>query len=896
MLSLGAFAFGSPWVLAAAGLLPVLWWLLRVIPPAPRRQVFPAIRLLFGLEAREDSAARTPWWVLALRLLLVGFIILAAAQPVLDPARPLAATGGPLVLVVDDGWASARDWNERRAYADTVLAQAERAGRPVVLLPTAPAADGAPVQISPMMSAAQARPLVAALVPKPWPADRAAARDALKAVPRDRVASAVWIADGVDDGHGIELARALQSLGGGGEMVTGATGRQLLPPVETAARDRVEVPLRRLAGGAETLAVRGVDGAGRVLARTEAALAAGQSETTVPLRLPPELRNRLARLDIEDEAGAASTVLLDERWRRRPVGLAGGDDGGAPLLSQLTYAERALAPFADIRRGEIAELLGAELAVLVLADTPAVLGTTADRLGAWIEQGGVLVRFAGPLLAQAAGAPGDDPLLPVRLRGGGRNLGGAMSWTTAQGLAPFPAEGPFAGLAVPPDVTVTAQVLAEPTLELSERTWARLADGTPLVTGARRGKGWVVLVHTSSNASWSNLALSGLFVDMLKRLVELSAGVSSARDDAPKVPARMLDGFGRLTPPNPAAAALTGDPAGIRPGPRQPPGLYGDGGTMVALNLSPALGRPMALEAPSGVARTRLDGHAAERDLRAPLLAGALLLLLLDLLVALRLRGLLRAGTAAVALLAVLPGHGRAADAFAMRAAQETRLAYVRTGDATTDGKSAAGLAALSRLVGERSTATLGEPMAVDLETDPVLFFPVLYWPVTPGQSAPSPQAAEKLNAYMRAGGMVVIDTAAQADATGTADEARLRTLTGGLAIPPLAQVTEEHVLTRSFYLLREMPGRYEGGAVWAADARASTNDGVSPVVVGGNDWAGAWAADKTGRPLFATVPGGERQRELAYRFGVNLVMYALTGNYKADQVHVPAIMERLGR
>jgi hypothetical protein len=511
----------------------------------------------------------------------------------------------------------------------------------------------------------------------------------------------------------------------------------------------------------------------------------------------------------------------------------------------------------------------------------------------------VLVRFAGPLLAQEASGGEPDPLLPVRLRGGGRSLGGAMSWTTPQTLAPFPADGPFAGLAIPADVNVTAQVLAEPGLDLGERTWARLADGTPLVTGARKGKGWVVLVHTTANTAWSNLALSGLFVDMLKRLVDLSAGMAGpAVANGALVPVRVLDGLGRLGDPGPAATALAGDPATTIPGPRQPPGLYGEGGA-VALNLAPALGRPVALVPPPGVAQSRLDGHAAEWDLRAPLLAAALVLLCLDLLAALALRGLLgRRGAAVAALaLALVPAKGRAADSFAMSAALETRLAYVRTGDAGQDGKSAAGLAALSRVIGERSTASLGEPMGVDLDADPVLFFPLVYWPVASGAAKPpSPKAVEKLNAYMRAGGLIVIDTGAQADALGQGDDARLRKLTEGLAIPPLTPVTPEHVLTRAFYLLKEMPGRFDGGAVWVADGQGASNDGVSPVVVGGNDWAGAWAVDRNGRPLLAAVPGGERQRELAYRFGVNLVMYALTGNYKADQVHLPAIMERLGR
>ena len=103
-------------------------------------------------------------------------------------------------------------------------------------------------------------------------------------------------------------------------------------------------------------------------------------------------------------------------------------------------------------------------------------------------------------------------------------------------------------------------------------------------------------------------------------------------------------------------------------------------------------------------------------------------------------------------------------------------------------------------------------------------------------------------------------------------------------------------MLTKSFYLMQDFPGRFTGGALWIGTAEGRVNDGVASVMVGSNDWAGAWAISEFGRPLYAVVPGGERQRELAYRVGVNLVMYALTGNYKADQVHVPFILERLGQ
>lgn len=900
MLSLGPLAFAAPWALGAVTFLPALWWLLKVTPPGPRTVRFPAVRLLFGLDAREDSAARTPWWVLALRLALALAVILAVAHPLVHP-RPLAGSGGPLAVAVDDGWASARDWDARKAFLDDLLARAERAGRPVLLITTAPPADGTPLASSGLVPAASARALAQALEPKPWAVDRAAASEVVAALPREHAMEAVWLADGLDAGDGEAFARALQSLGGGLEIVGGRPPRVLLPPDPASPADRLLVSVRRLGSldDPERLAVRALDGAGKVLGREEATMAPGQDTAAVALRLPTELRNRLERLDIEGERAAASTVLLDGRWQRRPVGLAGGGDpAAAPLLGQLYYVDKALAPHAELHRGAVAELLERPLAVLVLADVPAVTGAAGARLEAWVRNGGVLVRFAGPTLAQAAGAaPGGvpDPLLPVRPRGGGRNLGGAMSWTSPQGLAPFPDTSPFAGLPVPDDVTVATQVLAEPTIDLNERTWARLADGTPLVTGARLGAGWTVLVHTTANADWSSLALSGLFPDLLRRLVALADGIAApGTADGPLAPAELLDGLGRLTAPSGAAAALS-DPARAVPGPRTPPGLYGEGAGRLAFNLGPRVGAPGVLGVPSGAVASRLGERAREIDLRPALLTAAAALAVADLLASLALRGLIvRHGAAAsLILLAVAGGAGSAraadADVFAMDAALATRLAYVRTGDPAVDSDSRAGLAALSRVLAERSTAVLAEPMAVDVEADPVLFFPLLYWPVTPAQKPPSESAAEKLNDYMRRGGLIVFDAA---DA-----EAALPAMTAGLAMPPLAPVDEDHVLTRAFYLLKDLPGRYAADAVWvAAGDVGGGNDGVSPVVVGAADWAGAWATDERGRPLHAVVPGGERQREMAYRFGVNLVMYALTGNYKSDQVHLPAIMERLGR
>lgn len=905
MFDFGSLTFLAPWALGAVLVLPLLWWLLRVTPPSPRVVAFPAIRLLFGLAAREETPARTPWWLILLRMLLALLLILAVSHPVLDADRR-ALLHGPLLLVVDDGWAAARGWQQRQTLLHSLIDRAERAGQPVMLLTTAPPADGTPLRVSNLMAAAQARAIVQALQPKPWPTDRRAAAEAARLIEPRGALRIAWLSDGLADDGAHDLARRLQTLGlvEGYADTPGALSRLLLPPAATGA-GLVPRLRRAVGGGAETAWLRAADANGRTLARQPATFEAGAVEAAARFDLPTELRNRVARLDVENEASAGAVVLVDDRWRRRPVGLVEGEQSeAAPLLSDRHYPDKALAPFTELRRGTIADLLARELAVLLLPDSARPTGEELARLEAWAERGGLLVRFAGPNLAR-----NPDALLPVRLRAETRTLGGAMSWTAPMPLAPFPETSPFAGLPVSGDVQVMSQVLAEPEVDLNDKTWARLTDGTPLVTAARRGKGWVVLVHTAAGPNWSTLPMSGLFVEMLRRLVAMSEGVSGAEAEGRLAPVELLDGFGRLRPPLTGAAAVTGkDLAQTVPSPRHPPGLYGGDDARRALNLGPAVARLEPIVFPTGVVSASYDSARREVDLKPWLLAAALLLGVIDMAVALSLRGLVgrrAAAAGAVALLLLATGAPRPAaaaedDSFALDAVLKTRLAYVQTGDGATDEMSRAGLQGLTAVLAQRSTAVLGEPMGIDLERDPLVFFPLLYWPVDAAQPPPSAEAAQKLNDYLRHGGLILFDTRDAGEIrlgnAGPGAGRQLRMLTADLAIPPLMQVVGDHVLTRSFYLLKDFPGRYAGAPVWVERDADQHNDGVSSVVVGGNDWAAAWAVDRRGRPLVALVPGGEQQREMAFRFGVNLVMYALTGNYKGDQVHVPHILERLSR
>jgi hypothetical protein len=958
-MNLGAIGFLTPWILTALIALPIIWWLLRFTPPRPVQVAFPPIRLLLGLRSPEETPARSPWWLTALRMLIAALIILALAGPILNPERQNIASSGNLLVVVDNGWASASRWERRQDMLSSLLQEAERNGQSVSIAATADSSRGQ----SPLepLSPGRAREKASGLEPMPYPGDRAATAAALaEAFAGQAGYNVVWLSDGVTDSGAKTLADALGQIASGGSfsIVSDEPGSE---PLGLAAQSSAQKGLTAKVlspGGQPRLGkVAALSGRGSRLADADFALAAGDQSAEIVIDLPLELRNQVARLEIEREAASGAVYLLDSRslWQRYAIISGEAQEASQPLLSPTHYLERALAPHGEVivtSTGNVEQaseaLLEREPSVLILANIGQLVGETETRLTDWVEKGGMLLRFAGPRLEK-----GGDELLPVTLREGGRTLGGALSWREPQSLAAFEETSPYFGLAVPGDVLINRQVLADPaTQNEAAQIWARLEDGTPLVTALKLGEGWLVLFHVTANSDWSNLPISGLFVEMLQRTAELSnaAGdsgttaegtggessdtvVNSSARGAFLTPWQTLDGYGRLGPPPVTANALPApDPDGLQPDASHPPGFYGQPGRTRALNVMRADSVLNPLDPAELGARSMSYQVSQPFPLMPWLLLAAFGFFAVDAILTLLMmsggflqRRAARAAQAAAALAFIAigtafligsagnalaqTGASSAMDEQALQASLSTRLAYVITGDAATDEVSERGLSGLSRVLEMRTAIEPGDPMGVNIETDELVFFPLIYWPVRPDAQVLPDEALARVDAYMKQGGMIVFDTKdyQMPASTGGAfgQSPALVNLIGRLDTPRLEPVPEGHVLTKSFYLLNGFPGRWDGGALWV-EARAATSDGdarralksdgVSSILITSNDFAGAWATDQDGRALYATVPGGEFQREMARRTGVNIVMYALTGNYKADQVHVPELLKRLGQ
>jgi len=931
--------FTAPWILAVLALLPVIWWLLRLTPPRPREIQFPPTRLLLDIDQHEETPQRSPWWLTLLRLLLAAILIVALAGPIWRSAEPVATGDGVLWVLIDNGWSSAKRWDAQMSAAEQILTAAEQEGQPVLFAATA---EGPGQSFAPE-AATTALEKLRALEPRAHPPQRSELSLGLRKAAQKALPSAIiWLSDDTSTEGAFVTDLAQIAKGTPVTVYTGLDTPMGLKDLNNDAEALTLTVVRHPDQPLSAATVRALDLKGLVLGEVQARFDAGATETEARFELPSELRNDIARVEISGEAAAGAVQLVDDSWRRRTVGVISGQSGDLdqPLLSPIYYLERALAPFSDIRKprvNDIAEavpsLIDQGISVLVLADVGRLPDTTVDTLRDWVESGGTLVRFAGP---RTAG--GSDELIPVRLRAGDRSLGGSLSWKQPQHLADFPEGSPFAGLKVPEEVTVTRQVLAEPTSDLPDRTWAMLEDGTPLVTAAPVGAGSVVLFHVTADSSWSNLPLSGVFLNMLRRILSVSNVVAASEtpEDGTAAqsvlpPLRLLDGYGRFGPPpvdvTPVSAA---DFQGAVASRRTPPGLYGTEDGFRALNLMNRDDdlQPLDLTALGETAVVSAYPTADPLDLRATFFTLAFLLMVVDTIAVFLLAGgLSRVGlrsrnvSAGLALLLGLtllavPGPGGAlaqstnAELQALESALDTRLAYVLTGNPEIDDASAAGLAGLSQFLAERTALEPGAPIAIDIARDELAFYSLLYWPIDPAMDKPSDQTIARIDTFMRNGGTILFDTRAHINASAnsfasTPATLKLREILEDLDVPPLEPVPPDHVLTKAFYLLDTFPGRYASSPLWVesleqvsarGDRPVRAGDGVSPILITGNDFAAAWAITNTGEFMYPTVPNNPVQRDYAFRSGVNIVMYSLTGNYKADQVHIPALLERLGQ
>jgi hypothetical protein len=953
--------FSSPLILLALLGLPLLWWLLKATPPKPRRQIFPPLVLLETLKTRSQSPAHTPWWLLVLRILLIGLVIMFCAGPMLNPSGNLFANNAQtIVVMVDNSWSSGASFEAIQQEALYTVDEAGRQDGKIILWPLA---DSNP-DLS-VLSALEAKDQLRALQPLPIPLQSKIILQKLTQLSEKMAQNAINF---VYAGTGLiseDLSLAFQEINRNANwqsvfLVQTPDDFLTLKQIEQTGDLSFQMATSLLQNKAP-VTIGLYDNKNNILEQQIITDYELNSAETISFDLPLPLLQDAAYARILQQNHAGAVALIDGRLKRKNIAILSGEKAtqNQSLLRETHYLERAFRPYANITlydnqpvQQALLQALDTNPSLIALVSVGQLSSEGHNALQDWIDQGGLLLRFASPELSLAK-----DPLTPVPLRAGSRQLGGTLSWQTPQGLGLLPQTSPFSNDNNFSDIVINKQILADPAALEPQMVWVELADGTPLVTAKQQGEGEIVLFHVPASPGWSNLPLSGLFETMMATLAaraplfiapnenaidnNSSSQNNLTRNQTPLKPLRVLSGKGEWTWPDDNHRALD---FSIESSPivseQHPPGFYGELKTPFALNLSDdqktlAPITDFTPSSPFNILPFRSDKPL---DLRPYLLALALLLLFIDSIAMVYLSGLFsylqrkRSGQSSMAAMALFFGASLfmalltmpsallaqtavSNDTFAQYASAETRLAYILTGNTEVDNISQKGLAGLSLVLAERTALEPGEPVGVDLLKDDLSLFPLLYWPLTADITArlkPQREAVlARLENYMQHGGTVLFDTR---DATSPArlfsgalspETAQLRLLLQGLDIPLLEPVPDDHVLGKTFYLLESFPGRTATGQLWVeqqtpaqtSDSRpVRQNDGVSSLLITSNNMAAAWALDENGLPFLPTIPPDPFQREWSYRAGINIVMYVLTGNYKADQVHVPALLERLGQ
>ncbi|WP_336294229.1 DUF4159 domain-containing protein [Bartonella sp. CB169] len=927
-------SFAAPLLLLGLLSLPVIWWLLRITPPSPHKELFPPLRFLQKSTNQQETANQIPWWLLLLRLTMAAIIIIALAQPTWNKKPVMLSGSQSLVLILDNGWASAKEWKKRVSIAETLLEQAEKQKKDIYFLATA---ENDTSNMGPLSAKATKQKLMH-LQPRPWPVNRVNVLKKLIEITKGKALDIAYLSDGLqtsDDDQAFALIEQLKPktflwyLADISDLI-GITA------IESNKGTMVARVIRSTTHNETPATLSLYDLNNKLLGQFITNFIEGETTTLVPFNIPLELRNDVAWVKINNQAHAAATFLVNSHNRVSRVALLSQNTNEMtqPLLSPFYYIIKALQDNTQLitanGRGlstDIDHLLKQNPSVFIMGDIVNMPEEAEKKLSNFVNKGGTLIRFAGENLSTAEHY---DSLLPVPLRPGKRLLGSIMSWTKPQKLAPFTKNSFFFDLPFPEDITVSRQILAEPIPNLFEKTWLSLSDGTPLITATNRGKGTLIFIHIAPDPTWSNFPLSGFFAQMLQKLITLSSYGSInqtyiEQKTTAQNPWRTITANGQLqTPPSHVVPLIPDTQEPLRPSYNTPPGLYGVKNNFYALNILNHSSRLMKQSSllPS-LNKNSLSYDTKEKRLTGPLLGLAILLFVFDNFLILWMGGtfflnrrknillFLPLIISFITLFSHVPTvHAQNVknhNETIVQAAGSTHLAYIVTHNHEIDTTSKSGLEALSQFIAERTMLSPGSVIALDLDRDELAFYTLIYWPIDANSPVPTQKNLEKINAFMKHGGTVLFDTRDQINTnlnlTGAATPStqRLRTILKGLNIPAIEPASTNHVVARSFYIMPDFPGLYRGSHLWVESSSTTkenknflaTGDNVSSLLITANNFAAAWALDEKGMWKYPLIPNDPMQRLWAFRAGLNIVIYVLTGNYKADQVHVPALLER---
>jgi hypothetical protein len=1002
--------FLHPIFLLALLSLPLLWLIIRNLPPPAATIRFPAFFLLPQIGNASRISKKSPLWLLLFRILLAAIIIFLFSRPYLKPDAEgyNVNSSSNLLIVIDDSFSAAQYWPEIIEKAKNVARDAEANSSKIALVRLSDYSELHKQSTKPEHNYQNAEQVINNLsrqdggqfidqkntpnntrdnIIAPQPITNSQinftelAEDIAKlSKNRETIDQVFFLNSGVssskvDDDSLKKFIDGLENIAATTVFIPKEQRVAVIRDVQiTAENVRVSVG-KPINNGQSKVFLQAFDAAGEIIGSYPMELNIGKN-TDVEVNIPDDVRNNVDSFTIAGQYHAGAKFIVGGSAKIKSVGLACGDSSAEnadsprqPLLDESYYIHSAFKGFARVKQAAVSDLIRSSVSIIVMCDSHQLEQTAEkdehEQLQQWIEDGGTLVRFAGSRMAnQNLDAPisisptsiapelTTDALLPVKL-GSITRYNGLVTWQKPQGIKEFSANSPLAKMKIDKDIRIKTLIQAAADMEsdlairgisIADAVWAELEDGSPLITGSKLEEGNLVLIHTSSTPEWSNLPLSITFVEILQRLYDISEYQKTGNSEQSELenqsfsatPISLMDGFGNLRRANNLMDGVSTNFMELDARNKFiSPGVYQvnetDGNSGSAPYFIANLSQPQTFVSLGNIepvqGKTQYYSSANKsRDLSGYLAYALLLMLCLDALISVMLAqprmrqfftDLLRQNpstkqtTSSVALFAAivmvisspaltspaLAEGGMAADAdnpVLNSPALMPKLAYVKTGNSRVDDISRLGISTISEELSRRTSFNPGAPVAVDINLDDISLYPLLYWPYAEHTQPITAESANRLRTYIRSGGMIILDSqdGANLEQEGGRKADFLAVILKSLNIGELSVADKNHVLGKTFYLLDSFPGRVSAYAVLLEKPEPTVNDGVSPVIIGSSDWAGAWARGSGDGSYSLPMLSANNQinpqlnREYAIRAGVNFALYALTGNYKNDMIH----------
>ena len=891
--------FGNTFALIGLLSLPIIFFIVKLYPPTPREKKYSSFFLLKDILKTNNTKSKFPLWLLILRLLLCLLIIIFFSDPYLKKTSTTENYKN-YVIIADNGWSITSNYQNYKNIIKDISIEAENHNKELHIYFSSLEKITKP-------NIFKHHNEVMEFISRNAPLAQQTFRKNLNKILEQnnyfKSSKVFYIFSNFDSGSLLAQNKTLSLIKENNSLI------EIINPIKKITfikelnikKEKLELKIQRkgyYANNDFTLKIFGDNS--DVLFEKKYTFKSNLNEYKLLETFPLEVINQFFKIKILNESHAGATFYLDDYGKRVAIGLVAEDEISSekPLLSPIYYIKKSLDQNHSIHIASIKKILEEKKSIIFLPSNNKVSKTDKKRLKNWVNKGGVLVRFSDKNIINQKNLYLDEKNYFPSLR----RIAKDFSIQEKLSITPFKKNKLLSSLEIPNDLVFEKQLIID-NHKSDIVVLASLEDQSPLITMKYVGSGKVILFHVTSNNEWSNLPLSSLFKDIISKLllVPLEQKIEYSEEMSMKF---RINSYGELASPIKTYYYKNSDFLKENyPSFRNPAGIYENENLSIALNLSGNFNTESFFSNIDEKFLIKSNYEKSVFQLKNYILVLIFITFFLDMLINILLKNNvllikffknIRISTFLLVFLIILPIH-RKIDA--SENYNNLFLAYVKTDNKLFNQIAFSGLNNLKSYLIKRTSISPKGVKEIDIINDKILYFPLIYWKVADNINNLEEKTVKKIRNYLNTGGIILFDIIESSRSGSSTNEyalEKIKALFSDLGIEKLEQISKDHTIARSYYLLKNFPGRFDNRNLLIDTDNLDSKDGVSSVIVGSNDWTGAWAVDNNNYPLYQVVPGGDRQREISFRFGINLMMYALTGNYKSDQVHNKSILERL--